>query len=216
MANQKRSTERSLLASLVIAASLLGTACGTVQTLDEAPPDSDRFDSSSGLTFRTASGVDVFARTDSRYSRSARDYLYLAPIETNQQGLHEYYLWVGVASTLDRDYLYAESNELETLFIKLVGEPMEFELEPLEQLLPQLAGRRLYRTPLVPQAQLVTRVSLNQLELLSTELPASVSVRDDGGATRAFPVWEAHEDLARFIESAGGTSLVMSGDFPRK
>ncbi|MEM1230891.1 MAG: hypothetical protein AAGI15_10160 [Pseudomonadota bacterium] len=44
----------------------------------------------------------VYVRAEPGLSVSARDYLYLGPVEGNVAGDQRYYLWVGMAGTIDR------------------------------------------------------------------------------------------------------------------
>ncbi len=86
-------------ASMIVAAGLAGCAGGgRLEQLDEQ----------SGATIVRGPAVLVYARTEPRYSRSARDYVYLGPVETNRQGVREYFLWVGVATTIDRGFIAPE------------------------------------------------------------------------------------------------------------
>ena len=102
----RRSRETSSLRSrwLAVAALALLAACQHGGVVSR-----ERLDEKSGVTIIADTLPIVFARTETRFSRSGRDYLYLGPVETNRQGLREYYLWVGVASTLDRGYIAPES-----------------------------------------------------------------------------------------------------------
>jgi len=65
----------------------------------------ETLDERTGMTIVRSREPLVFARTEPRYSRSARDYVYLGPLATNRQGVREHYLWVGIATTLDRGFI---------------------------------------------------------------------------------------------------------------
>lgn len=47
----------------------------------------------------------VFYRNDLALSSVARDYLYIGPVETDNSGVRELSLWVGLASTIDRNFV---------------------------------------------------------------------------------------------------------------
>jgi hypothetical protein len=164
----------------------------------------ERLDEASGITVRAGGEPAVFARTETRYSRSGRDYLYFGPVETNRQGLREYYVWVGVATTLDRGYLAPPSEELDKVFIDVAGEPMELALRPWRERAPDLRDTRVYGTPVRLDAELAARVTLDQLLKLVSEPLASVRVVDRAGATRAYYRWQEGSDWPAFLAAVEG------------
>ena len=163
----------------------------------------ERLDSQSGLTIVTDRESVAFARTQSRFSRSARDYVYLGPVELNERGTREYYLWVGVASTIDRDYLAAEATMVDLLYINLAGEPMELELEPWDERVPQLAGRLIYEPAVAPAIVLAARVTLDQLTLISEEQPQSVRVATRDEPTIEYFLWSEASKWTAFASYSG-------------
>jgi hypothetical protein len=165
---------------------------------------SEHFDTVTGTTFATAGRAQVYARTDIRYSRSARDYLYLGPVETNRQGLLEYYLWVGVGTTLDRGYLAPEQAPPTALRVLVSGELMEFELKPWHDIAGMARGASLYTTPVRPSSELVARITLHQLELMAGRAPASVDIVVADGQSRAYERWDDGPAWPDFIRHAGG------------
>jgi len=163
---------------------------GLVETLDER----------AGMTIERSSDTLVFARTEPRYSRSARDYLYLGPLATNRQGVREYYLWVGVATTLDRGFIAPEADAPRTLYVTVNGEPMELPLRPLGEVVRVTIDEPLYRTAVPLRAELAARVTLQQLALIDAERLASVAVSIDGTSVpRAYTRWEDGASFAEFL-----------------
>jgi hypothetical protein len=163
----------------------------------------ERLDEASGITVRAGGAPLVFARTETRYSRSGRDYLYFGPVETNRQGVREYYVWVGVATTLDRGYLVPPESEPERVFIEVAGEPMELALRPWRERQPGLRDARVYGTPVRLGAELAARVTLDQLLKLVSEPLHSVRVVDRDGATRAYYLWHEGSDWPAFLAAVG-------------
>lgn len=123
----------------MLGVSLLLAACGSRGGVLE------RLDADSALTIVTAQGLLAFAKADARLSRSARDYIYLGPVEINERGTRTHYLWIGVASTIDRDYLNAAAPIPAVLYVEIGGAPMEFELHRVEELLPELGEVRQFK-----------------------------------------------------------------------
>jgi hypothetical protein len=79
---------------------------------------------SSGLTVVTEPAAVVFANPSRTLATGARDYAYLGPVEINRMGRRQYYFWVGLASTIDQDYVQRELPDVDTLVLIVNGEPM--------------------------------------------------------------------------------------------
>jgi hypothetical protein len=169
---------------LVAALGLAGCETFTSRSSNE------RLDSSTGMTVGIADRVMVFARTEARYSRSMRDYIYLGPVSTNRQGLREYFLWVGVATTLDRGYLAPEIALPSSVQLLVQGEPMVFDLRPWSETIPGLTPAETYQTPVALRGQLGARATRDQLRLLAEAAPTSIRIGSSDGRTRVFEVWE--------------------------
>ncbi|HUO67766.1 MAG TPA: hypothetical protein VMV37_09530 [Gammaproteobacteria bacterium] len=189
----------SLLTTIAFVAALVALAgCGSQTRVVR-----ERLDELSGTTVLAGVEPMVFARTQPQYSRSGRDYLYLGPVETNRQGVHEYYVWVGVATTLDRGYLVPPAGEPERVFIDVAGEPMELVLRPWREREPGLHDARVYGTPVRLGAELAARVTLDQITKLAGEPLLSVRVVDRDGATREYYRWHEGSDWPAFLAAVG-------------
>jgi len=159
----------------------------------------ERLDESSGITLRTDAEAIVFARTETRYSRSGRDYLYLGPVEANRQGTREYYLWVGVGTTLDRGYLAPPGESPDTLYLEVDGELMELKLRPWSEREPRLGAAPVYRTSVQLQSELAARVTLDQLTLLGGAALRSLRVADRDGNARIYFRWDDAQNWPSFL-----------------
>jgi hypothetical protein len=188
---------RISFASLIVAAVLTGCGggAGRLEQLDER----------SGATIVRGPDVLVFARTEPRYSRSARDYVFLGPVETNRQGVREYFLWVGVATTIDRGFYAPEAQDPRTLYIDVRGEPMELPLVPWHELVPSGLDKPMYPTTVPVREELAARVTLQQLTLIGAASPDSVSLSSgEGSAPRAYVRWQGAENFDGFLAAVGG------------
>lgn len=72
----------------------------------------------------------VFYRADLALSSVARDYMYLGPVETDNSGLRELSLWVGLASTIDRDYIREAAPLGDELLLTLDSTTLRLPLIP--------------------------------------------------------------------------------------
>ena len=189
------------LAGLIGVALLLGCQSGG----GRSGTVRERLDEESSITVLTDVAPIVFARTETRYSRSERDYVYLGPVETNRQGSREYYLWVGIATTLDRGYIAPTADPPDRLFMQVQGEIMELPLRPWSEREPRLEHMRIYRTAVELQAQLAARVTLNQLTLLAGETLESLRVADGNGNARLYSRWDDQRNWPRFVAAATGS-----------
>lgn len=164
--------------------------CGSIGCQGLAPRQpGPRLDTHTGMTVSTASELMVYARTEARYSRAARDYVYLGPLETNRQGLREYYLWVGTATTLDRGFLAPEPQLPVAIYASVRGEPMEFALQRWSVEFSGSSALSTYTTTVELYGELVARVTLDQLRMLAQNEPESIRARLPDGSTRVFARW---------------------------
>jgi hypothetical protein len=159
-------------------------------------------DEKSGVTVLTANDPMVFARTESQYSRSERDYLYLGPVETNRRGTRDYYLWVGLGTTIDRGYFAPLGHAPTTLYLQVQGAPMELKLEAWLEREPALGRLRLYRTPVKLRAELAARVTLDQLKLIAGESPKSVRVVTGDADGKLYFLWKNVAAWPEFLATA--------------
>jgi hypothetical protein len=191
MNSKSRSTIRTLLSSLPLAALL--TACAT------APQIEERFSETSATTWRVAGSIMAFERTEARFSRSARDYVYLGPVAVNRRGSYEYLLWVGIGSTLDRGFLAPEASLPESLTLFIDDEPLELVVTDWQQRAPDLKGETPYVPPVDVEWQLGARVTLDQIELLNASGSDRLIVTTTEGDTREFSLWDDAASWQTFV-----------------
>ena len=85
-----------------------------------------------------ATAVITLARPAPRFSETARDYLYLAPVEVNEQGTRRHYIWLGLATTVDHAWLWAEPGVPETLVLVFDGLPVALPLSAWDEAPPSV------------------------------------------------------------------------------
>lgn len=182
-------------ATVVIAAAVL-------QSCSATPQVGERFSESTATTWRVAGNAMVFERTEARYSRSARDYVYLGPVELNTRGTYEYFLWVGIGSTLDRGYLAPETTEPEIISLFIDGEPLELILTPWSKRVPGLAAETPYKPPVTLQSHLAARVTRNQIALIDSHGIDHLLLHAPGGEEREFAQWGDVAGWQAFVDES--------------
>jgi hypothetical protein len=166
---------------------------------------SERLDSGSGATLVTQTAPRVFAKSLPQYSRSARDYLYLGPVEINRQGERVYGLWVGLATTIDPRFLVSKDYASAALYIELNGELMALPLRPWDDWAPGLSTDTIYDTPLALTQQMVAVVTLDQLTLLAAANFPVVHLSAAGGRGQRYSLWTRDPpDWSAFVGRASG------------
>lgn len=145
-------------------------------------PLQSTFDSK-GRTEVRATSVVTLARPVPRFSEAARDYLYLAPVEVNEMGSRRHYLWLGLATTVDHRWLWAERSQPATLVLVFDGLPVAVPLAPWDAAPPQFA------TPAPTYDVRRAHVTLDQLEHLATAGSIEVELLTADGVRTSFALW---------------------------
>lgn len=189
-----------------MASSALVTACQVPSSLTV----NRQLDPASGMTLVAADQPLVFARTESGLSRSARDYIYIGPVETNRQGRRDYYLWVGIATTLDRGFVAPDADAPASLLLDVDGSIMELPLTEWPDRETGPTPVELYTPPVKAHTKLAARVTLDQLELISADPLDSLRIMDESGHTKAYRRWDSGRSWLGFMNELAVSSPVAS------
>jgi len=172
---------------------LVLAACAPAGTLQS------RLDETTGLTVVTLKDPLVLARP-TRLSATARDYAYLGPVEINRMGEREHFLWIGLASTLDRARIAEPPPQASTLALVVDGLPM---ILPLSEWLPELeVAPYSGNTPVY--LTLAARASADQIRRIAAAESISVHIVTESGNTLNYRVWRG-ERPAWSAFAAGGS-----------
>jgi hypothetical protein len=136
-----------------------------------------------GRTEVRATSILTLARPTPRFSEAARDYLYVAPIEVNEMGTRRHYLWLGLATTVDHAWLWAERSEPATLVLVFDGVPVALPLASWDAVPPGLV------TPAPTYESRRAQVTLDELERLTTAAAVEVHLLTADGARESFALW---------------------------
>lgn len=83
---------------------------------------------SSGVTVVTLDHSLMLSHSLPTVAAGVRDYIYIGPVEINNMGNREYYLWVSLASTIDREFVGLSSKDASELVLLVDDEPMQFSV----------------------------------------------------------------------------------------
>jgi len=127
-----------------------------------------------------------FAASQPQLATSARDYVYVGPVEVNRMGSREHFLWVGVATTIDRNLAGAILPGTNAISFVLDGEPMVLPLQDWS-----VTGRS--SAPYDPPAPLLENlgvaVSVNQIALIARAETLEVRLHLANDRIRRFKPW---------------------------
>jgi len=170
-------TKRHLCLMLLVAIS--ATGCTSSEPLQS------RLDESTGLTIVTIDTPVVLARP-TRLAVAARDYAYLGPVEINRMGDRTHYLWIGLASTLDRARVSAQPPQVTTLVLIVDGSPMTLPLAnwDIDLEVPPYTGN----TPI--NDSLAARATVDQIERIARADTVVVYLITKSGTSLAYRVWD--------------------------
>lgn len=165
-----------LIDSIVVVSLLAG--CASV------PETRSRLDSS-GLTVVALADAIVLAHPVRTLAAAARDYAYIGPVEINRMGQRHYLLWIGLASTIDRELVGANPPEATALVIIVDGEPMELSLAEWDMSLdlpPYDATAPVYDV-------LAARASLDQIGRIAAADSVELHVVQGNDVTAQYVTW---------------------------
>lgn len=141
---------------------------------------------SSGLTVVTLDEVIVLARPTRHLATVARDYVYLGPVEINRMGTLEHYVWVGMASTVDRALAVEPEPEAATLALLVDGVPMALSLLPWDKELDEPP----YESSVPIYESFGARASLDQIKRIAQAESVEVHIITATGASVDYQKWQ--------------------------
>lgn len=166
--------------NVCLLAALLAAGCGVSNGTLPA-----RFDPVSGDMVITYRQPLVFARSVPALSVAARDYVYVGPLEIQRNGVQKYYLWVGIASTVDRGLAGVRVVPAEKLRLTVAGETVDLPLIPWTE----GEGTVPYDVAVPLQASLSTPLSYEDLNRIAAAVPGRIELFDQAGRAREFSHW---------------------------
>ena len=140
---------------------------------------------SSGLTIVTLADAMLLARPVRTVAAGARDYAYIGPVEINRMGQHDYFFWIGLASTVDRELVRLVPDDAVALTILVDGEPMFLPLVEWDTALdtpPYAATAPIYAT-------LAASTSLDQIHRIAAAESIELHIIASSDAAARYQTW---------------------------
>lgn len=164
------------LGCLVLAAQL--TSCST------DPAQTSRLDSS-GLTVVTHYDAMTLARPVRTVAAGARDFAYIGPVEINRMGHRDYYFWIGLASTVDRNLVGLVPDNATELAFVVDDEPMILPLSHWDTSLDVPP----YQATVPIYAALKAPTSLDQIHRIAAAVSVEIHVIADSQSAVRYRTW---------------------------
>jgi hypothetical protein len=185
-----RSFHLGALASVVVASCAAST-----------PVVEEKLDPLTGVTVTRSAAPLVLYRENSASAAHARDFVYMGPVLVNRMGRHDYYLWLGIWSTL-RDYDAASQRDgFETIVLYADGEPFELELKGWS--VDSIGvSEPVYLKPVATAADAFYAVTQDQIRLIAEA--SDVRLRTRSSRSHRYEPWEnqgaARAGMMAFLE----------------
>lgn len=158
MSDKSRIIERIAPA---LAAALLLVACGGTDVLV-----ANRLDPVMGVTVTSTTKPLVFYRDRSAQAAYAKDYVYLGPIEVNNMGQKNYFIWLGAWSSSDAADRSSQMDAFESVVVFADGEPLSLQVDGWT---PESIGlsESTYVKPVASATDGYYRVTIDQIRLMA-------------------------------------------------
>jgi hypothetical protein len=135
-----------------------------------------------GVTWTTLSEPVAMAHATPQLSTAARDYLYVGPMEMNERGTREEFLWFGLATTVPGVFSADLASAPESLVLDVDGLTFELPVVQWNDPVP-------YETPATVTHSVTARVSLDQIGLIAGADHVSVELHNEDGSSVAYEHW---------------------------
>ncbi len=183
-------THRISLLPVLLYLSACATGSGLVQ---------EKLDPVTSTTISYSSAPLVFYRDVPGRAAHARDFVHVAPLEVNRSGNYEYYLWLGIWSTM-RD-AGADRDGFDSVVIFVDGEPLPLDISGWT---PATIGASepVFLKPVASATDAYYRINIDQLRMIAEA--ADVRLQSTGPGSLSYEPWDtqgaARTGLQQFLD----------------
>lgn len=180
MLDTDRSAMRTTSTLIVV---LLLAACGGSTVLV-----ADRLDPVMGVTVTSTTKPLVFYRDRSAQAAYAKDYVYLGPIEVNNMGQKNYFIWLGVWGSSDTVDRSSQMDDFESVVVFADGEPLSLVVNGWT---PESIGlsESTYVKPTASATDGYYRVTIDQIRLMAEA--RDLEIRAGSTRPQRYTPWES-------------------------
>ena len=181
------------VATLLAAATLCG--CGATP-----PAVNDTLDPLTGVTITSSSTPLVMYRDEPSRAAYARNFLHVGPLQINRMGDHQYFLWVGIWSTMRTPDVTASQSGFDSIILFVDGEPLPLDASGWT---PAAIGtsEHVYVKPVASTLDVYYRVTTDQIRFIAEG--SDIRLQTTGSSPRNFELWDeqtsAKEALRAFF-----------------
>ncbi len=167
----------TLIVALVLA------ACGGT-----TPAVSGRLDPLTGVTVTSATKPLVFYRDRSAQAAYAKDYVYLGPIEVNNMGRRDYFIWLGIWGSSDSADRSSQMDDFTSIVVYADGEPLNLEVNGWT---PASIGlsEPVYVKPVASATDGYYRVTIDQIRLMAEA--RDLEIRTGSTRPQRYTPWDS-------------------------
>ncbi len=169
---------------------LILLSLGLTSCSSNGPLVEESFDPGNGATVLRATKPLVLYRDNSAYAAFARDFVYLGPIEVNSMGSYDYYLWLGVWSTMRDSFRTDARDGFDTVVLLADGQPipLEFSGWTLDTI---GVTQPVYVKPVAGAADAYYRVTIDQIRLIASA--RQIDLRVGGAGALSYAMWDQQD-----------------------
>ncbi len=132
-------------------------------------------DPATGITHWQPAEPVVFDHAQPELAATGSDHVLIAPVAVSRQGERRQYLWLGIASSIDRALTGAQRAEVVSYVLMVDDKPMVLDVLPWQSISRVIP----FETSVPVSEMLAARVSASQLELLSSAKTLSIVLTAD-------------------------------------
>lgn len=168
-------------------------ACGST-----TPVVSGELNPLTGVTVTRATKPVVFYRDRSAQAAHARDYVYLGPVEVNNMGQRNYYIWLGIWGTSDSTDRSTQMDNFESVVVFVDGEPLSLEVKGWTAESIGISGSA-YVKPVASSTDAYYRVTIDQIRLIAEA--RDLEIRAGSAVPQRYAPWDSASNATASIQA---------------
>jgi hypothetical protein len=182
---------------ILFTCAMLGACASSADSTNEI------LDRRTGVTITSNVTPMILYRENPSLASHARNYLHLGPIEVNNTGSYQYFLWVGIWNTMETSDSSRQRHGFDGITIFADGEPLVLELAGWT---PDAIGASapVYLKPVSSAADAYYSVTVDQIRLIAEA--KDIRLRTSGTSPREYSPWDAQRSARQsyqaFLETA--------------